>query len=81
MAEISKAGIIPTFVTKVRNLHGRVLFSLGSVLTAPRTGSNALEKRFALDDLLVQMLLVGLETFWNLGQGIILDWKVLRPTL
>ena len=58
MAEISKAGIIPTFVTKVSNLQGCDLFSLESILTAPRTGSNALEKRFALDDLLVQMLLV-----------------------
>ena len=58
MAEISKAGIIPTFVTKVGNLRRRERLALESSLTAPRTGSDALEKRFALDSLLVKMFLV-----------------------
>ena len=78
MAEITKAGIFPTFVTKVSNLHRSDLFALESILTAPRAGSNELEKRFAFDCLLVQMLLVSFKIVWALGT--ILDWEVLGST-
>ena len=78
MAEIPKAGIFPTFVTKVSNLHRCDLFALEAIMTAPRTGSDALEEGFAFDGLLVQMLFISFKIVWELG--VILDWEVLGAT-